>query len=53
MNSNTRDALKAFIEQVEVLAQGVVQMTGTQDCGKLIDAGEDLKNQLDSDETII
>lgn len=53
MNSNTRDRLKAFIDQIEILAQGVIRETGTEDCAKLVDAAESLKLQLDSDETII
>lgn len=52
MNSNTRDALKAFIDQVEILAQAVLCAGHLNDAGNLIDAGEALKSQLDSDETI-
>jgi hypothetical protein len=53
MNSNTREAIKNFVDQVQIMAQGVVRQTGTEDCGKLIDSAQALKEQLDSDETII
>lgn len=53
MNSNTRDLFKAFLDQVEILAQGVIHMTGSADAGRLIAAAEELKDQLDSDETIV
>lgn len=52
MNANTRDALIAFIDQVEILAQGCIHMTGEKDCLTLLTIAERLKDQLKSDETI-
>lgn len=53
MNTNTRDALIKFINDVEILAQGVIHMTGTKDCQILLENAEALKGQLQQDETII
>lgn len=53
MNERTKDELIKFINKVQILAQGVVHLTGTDDCAKLLDAGERLKQALESDETII
>lgn len=53
MNQNTKSALFEFIDQIEILAQGVIHMTGMQDCQKLLESAEDLKNALNKDETII
>lgn len=52
MNTNTKEALKKFADAVELLAQGCVHMTGTEDAGRIISAAEALKRALDSDETI-
>jgi hypothetical protein len=53
MNEKTKETLKKFVDEIEILAQGVVLMTGTDSCSKLLDAAEELKKSLDSDETII
>jgi hypothetical protein len=53
MNKRTQEALTEFINQVQILAQGVAQMTGTADCLELLDAGEALKKALEKDETIV
>ena len=53
MNQNTKSALFEFIDQVEILAQGVVHLTGTEDTPRLLEAAEELKNALNSDETIV
>ncbi len=39
MNQNTKSALFEFINSVEILAQGVIHMTGMQDCQKLLHHG--------------
>lgn len=53
MNKNTKSALLAFIDQVETLAQGVIHLTGTVDCAKLLDSAEALKKALKTDKTIV
>lgn len=53
MNTKTKDALIKFINDVEILAQGVVYMTGVDDCQKLLENADDLKTALEKDETII
>jgi len=53
MNQNTKSALLEFIDQIEILAQGVVHMTGIKDCEILIQNAEKLKNALNKDETIL
>lgn len=53
MNQKTKKALLAFIGQVETLAQGVIHLTGTVDCAKLVDSAEALKAALKKDETIL
>jgi hypothetical protein len=52
MNENTKDKLFKFIDQIEILAQGVTHLTGVPDCVRLIGAAEELKNALNKDETI-
>ncbi len=52
MNNKTKARLKEFICQVEVLAQGVIHLTGERDCKILLESAEALKLQLDKDETI-
>jgi hypothetical protein len=52
MNSKTKDKLVEFINQVEILAQGVIHMTGQRDTETLIAAAEEFKNALEKDETI-
>lgn len=52
MNQNTRDDLISFIDQIEILAQGVVHMTGIKDMEALINSAEKLKKSLYQDETI-
>ncbi len=52
MNSNTKAAFFRFIDQVEILAQGVIHQTGTQSCVELLAQAEELKNALNKDETI-
>lgn len=53
MNQKTKKSLMVFIDQVETLAQGVVHLTGTVDCAKLLDSAEALKAALKKDETIL
>lgn len=53
MNKNTQAALLEFIKHVEILAQGVVHMTGGEDCAKLLDSAEALRDILEKDETIV
>lgn len=52
MNANTRDCLKDFIEQVEHLAHCCYVTVGEETVKAVIESGEALKKQLDSDETI-
>lgn len=52
MNSNTRNAMMQFVNDIQILAQGVVHMTGVKDCELLLKNGEHLKECLAKDETI-
>lgn len=52
MNANTKQALIQFVNDIQILAQGVVHMTGVKDCEILIKNGEILKDHLRKDETI-
>ena len=53
MNSNTKEALKDFITQVEQLTAGVIRDIGVQSASDIVTACENLKRALDSDETIL
>lgn len=52
MNANTKAALIQFVNDIQILAQGVIHMTGVKDCEILLKNGENLKRSLESDETI-
>ena len=53
MNANTKEDLKDFIAAVEDLAYAVSSVAGTHSTGKLLEAGQKLRLQLDHDETIL
>lgn len=53
MNNNTRKDLQAFITAVENLAHAVSSVAGTDALKEIYDTAEQLKVQLDKDETIL
>jgi hypothetical protein len=53
MNANTKEAFIKFINDVEILAQGVVHLTGVKDTSILLKNAETLKSALQKDETIL
>ena len=53
MNSETKLALIAFVEAVENLAHSVSSVSGTDALEEVVCVGEQLKKQLNSDETIL
>lgn len=53
MNTKTKRELVEFIKQVQELAIGVIHMVGQERVGALFIQGEDLKEALEHDETII
>jgi hypothetical protein len=53
MNSNTKEKLIEFIEAVEGLALAVSSFAGFNEVSKVLTAGKMLRDQLESDETIV
>ena len=53
MNNNTRECLKEFIEKVTDMAFNLGALIGTDRTREVIEAGEELKERLDKDETIL
>ncbi len=53
MNSNTKKELIEFIEAVEELALAVSSFAGNNEVAKVLLKGKTLRDQLESDETII
>jgi len=52
MNSNTREYLKEFIEKLQTLAEWIDLEPDSRPQAEFQQAAEDLKRQLDQDETI-
>lgn len=52
MNSQTRERLIEFIDQIQELAVGTIHMIGVEKAKEIIDSGIVLKTALEHDETI-
>lgn len=53
MNKNTRQALLEFIEAIEILAQAVSSISGTEATSTVWNQAQKLRTALQNDETII
>ena len=52
MNTKTKDALDAFIGQIQAMAVGCSHMLGQNQVRLIIETGSELRNALECDETI-
>lgn len=53
MNENTKEAFKRLAQAIQLLAQSTIHQIGVDNATDVINAAEELKRALDSDETIL